>query len=125
MGESNFSLIPTARMVFKRHAPEIIIRKTYEWAAALATTPEEAASIRALRPKFQKLDDYDLHVLANDGEPVGVRVGISNVPESTLAALAGAELLARANRRGFWRWVITVGVTVGIAAVGWVLWFFK
>ncbi len=71
----------------------------YEAAVAAARTPAEAEALRLLRPRFESLDEATLHTWINDGRPIGLRLGVSQVPESTLKALAQFHLASFARRR--------------------------
>ena len=60
----------------------------FECAAAAASTPGESEAIKKLQPLFEELDEPTLEVWTNDGQPIGPRIGVSQVREETLLALA-------------------------------------
>ena len=71
----------------------------YETAVAAAKTPAEAEALRLLQPRFESLDEATLHTWVNDGRPIGLRLGVSQIPEATLKALAQFHLASFARRR--------------------------
>ena len=71
----------------------------YVGTASTATSATQANSIRALEGIMEKLPDGEIFTLAFDGEPVGPRIGVENVPDTTLKALAGHEHKKRETAR--------------------------
>lgn len=60
----------------------------YEAAAAASRTPGESEAIRTLAPLFARLDELTLHAWVDSKLPIGPRIGVTNLPEEILAALA-------------------------------------
>lgn len=82
----------------------------------------EQTSILALEETFKSLRDAELHVYANDDQPIGPRVGVTDVAEPTLKALANFER----ERRGrlaerVWWFVGSVILAAVTAYLGWLL----
>lgn len=60
----------------------------YEAISAASRTPAEAEAIKLVAPLFQRLDEMTLHTWVDSQLPIGPRVGIKDLPEETLLALA-------------------------------------
>jgi len=60
----------------------------YEAAAAASRTPAESEAIKKLAPLFERLDELTLHAWVDSKLPIGPRIGVTNLPEEILAALA-------------------------------------
>jgi hypothetical protein len=74
-------------------------RLIYDVAAAGASTPQEAEKIQALRPLFSKLDEDVLHAWVESNADIGPKIGVSQVDEELLKALARFHLDAFERRR--------------------------
>lgn len=72
----------------------------YDIASATARTPAEAEAIQALRPLFANLSEDVLHAWVEAGVEIGPRIGVRDVDEPLLTALAKYHLgLFERNRR--------------------------
>jgi hypothetical protein len=60
----------------------------YEAAAAASQKPGEAEAIKRLEPLFRKLDEATLHTWVESKLPIGPRIGVKELPEEILSALA-------------------------------------
>ena len=60
----------------------------YEAAAAASQTPGEAEAIKRLQPLFRKLDEATLHAWVDSKLPIGPRIGVKELPEEIVSALA-------------------------------------
>lgn len=82
----------------------------------------EQTSIRNLEPIFKKFTDSEVGVYAVDDQPIGPRIGITDVPEPTLKALAGVVVQQRA-RISDRRWFIVGGGLLALVTgvVAWIL----
>lgn len=69
---------------------------TYDAVAAAAPLNAQA-EYRALEPVLERLDDTALYVYATDGSPIGPRLGVHDIEEPTLKALANYERQRRAD----------------------------
>jgi hypothetical protein len=69
---------------------------TYDAIAAVVPLNAQAA-YRALKPTLEQLDDAALYVYATDGSPIGPRLGVQDIEEPTLKALANYEWQRRAK----------------------------
>lgn len=103
----------------------------YGIAQAGATTPAEAHAIAALEPIFKGLSEDVLHAWVDSGVDIGHRIGVTQVDETLLKALAKYHLglfdrrrseqqIANENNARFWTLIISgfgAGATVTGAAV--------
>lgn len=64
----------------------------YGIAKASAQTPAEAEAIEALRPIFERLSEDVLHAWVEAGADIGPRIGVTDVDEKLLKALARFHL---------------------------------
>jgi hypothetical protein len=72
----------------------------YDVASAAARTPKDAEIIQALRPTFANLSEDVLHAWVEGQLEIGPRIGVTNVDEQLLKALAKYHLsLFERNRR--------------------------
>lgn len=71
----------------------------YEAAAAASRTPAEAEAIKRLSPLFQRLDEETLHTWVESKQPIGPKIGVRNLPEETLRALAKWHLTSFERNR--------------------------
>ena len=71
----------------------------YEAAAASSRTPAESEAIKALAPLFERLDELTLHAWVDSKLPIGPRIGVNNLPEEILAALAKWHLASFQTNR--------------------------
>jgi hypothetical protein len=71
----------------------------YESAAAAARTSAEAEAIRNLEPLFEKQRDSVLYAWTESGEPIGPKIGVTEISEDILHALARFRLAAREQQR--------------------------
>ncbi|WP_411868889.1 hypothetical protein [Vulcanococcus limneticus] len=60
----------------------------YEAISAASRTPAEAEAMKKLAPLFQRLDEMTLHAWVECKLPIGPRIGVKNLPEELLSALA-------------------------------------
>ena len=83
----------------------------------------EQTSILALEETFKVLRDAELHVYANDDQPIGPRVGVTGVAEPTLKALANfeRERRGRIGERVWW----LIGSLILAAVTAYLGWLFK
>jgi len=82
----------------------------------------EQTSILALEDSFKHLRDAELHVYANDDQPIGPRLRVSGVAEPTLKALANFERERRARIGERVWWLIGSGILAAVTAyLGWLL----
>jgi hypothetical protein len=83
----------------------------------------EQTSILSLEATFKSLRDAELHIYANDDQPIGPRVGVTGVAEPTLKALASfeRERRGRIGERVWW----LVGSLVLAAVTAYLGWLFK
>lgn len=94
-----------AMLVFSQEFEETLWRGylanqvIYDVAAAAASTPVEAEAIKTLEPLFSKLDEGVLHTWVESGLPIAPRIGITELPEETLLALAKFHLSLRQRQR--------------------------
>jgi hypothetical protein len=140
-GETPAAMLSACRMqaarsmlVFKQQLEEYVwtgYRHTqliYDIAAAGAKTPQEAELIQALRPTFSQLPEDVLHAWVEANVDIAPRLGVSQVDESLLKALAKYHLslfergrqenqLATENRSRTWANRIA-GAAVGATIVG-------
>jgi hypothetical protein len=111
-GESEAAVLSACRMqaahsmlVFKRHLEEHVwtgyrhSQLIYDVAAAGATTPQEAEIIRALSPAFERLDEDVLHAWVEADVEFGERLGVTQIKEPLLKALAAYHLSLFERRR--------------------------
>lgn len=105
----------------------------YDAAAAASKTPAEAEAIKKLEPLFRNLDEATLHTLVESNLPIGPRIGVKNLPEEIICALAKWHLSSfqrereqveknkidrRANTELRIKWLaLGVSLIVGIIAV--------
>jgi hypothetical protein len=99
----------------------ILLGETLSAVSSVAPQVQQT-SIRNLEPVFKKFTDTEVSVYAMDEQPIGPRIGITDVPEPTLKALAGVEVQRR-GRLSDRKWAIIGG---GLAAlvtgvVAWIL----
>jgi hypothetical protein len=98
----------------------------YGIAQAGAQTPAQAQAIEALQPLFKSISEDVLHAWVNAGVDIGPRIGVRDVDEHLLKALAEFHLsqfarsrteeqFARDTRRK--TWTIVVGAFGAGAAV--------
>jgi hypothetical protein len=103
-------------------------RLIYDIAASGANTPQEAEMIQALRPAFSQLDEDVLHAWVESGADIGPKIGVTQVEEPLLKALAKYHLeafererkegqLATENRARN-RALFLTGVSAGAAVAG-------
>ncbi len=80
----------------------------------------EQTSILALEESFKHLRDSELHVYAHDDQAIGPRIGVRDVAEPTLKALANfeKERRARLSERVWW----AVGGVLLAAATAYFTW---
>jgi len=71
----------------------------YGTAKASAQTPTEAKAIDALRPIFENLSEDVLHTWVEAGTNIGPRIGVTDVDEKLLSALAQFHLSEHERRR--------------------------
>ena len=71
----------------------------YEAISAASRTPAEAEAIKLAAPLFQRLDEMTLHTWVDSQLPIGPRVGIKNLPEEILLALAKWHLSSFKRQR--------------------------
>ena len=100
-------------------AQPLEIRTAYEAIAGQAETQEDADETFAVGEKLAGLNDRDLYLAARDDQPVAKQIGESNLPESTLKALANFELEKRERERAETKLIVGQIVTGVIAFVGW------
>ena len=74
--------------------------------AAGFTDPAEQAAMHRADRIYTDLQPAVLYTLAHDSEPVGPRIKVSNVPESTLKALAAFHWVRRIAIHERRRWII-------------------
>ena len=67
------------------------VQSVYASTAAAFPTVDEQTAVLSLEGKLVNLAPPVLYALAHDTEAVGPRIGVSNVPEPTLKALAAYE----------------------------------
>ncbi len=120
MGNDKVFYVGPGRLNWSAKRAFVTRGMAYEATATQAATPEEAVDTRALGAKFDGLDDRDLYVMAKDDEPVGPRIGVTNVPESTLKMSASYELVVRERKLKSRQWRISLGVTALIGVAGWI-----
>jgi hypothetical protein len=79
------------------------IRAAYGATEAAKQYPAEAKTFEAVKPLFEKLDEATLHTWFDtwfvDGLPIGPRIGVSDIPEETLRALAGYFVKQREQQK--------------------------
>lgn len=75
-------------------AGEGSVSATYIAVSSVAPQIEQP-SILAAEAMFAKLSDAELYVYANDELPIGPRMGLTSMAESTLKALANHDVLKR------------------------------
>lgn len=71
----------------------------YEAISAASRTPAEAEAMKKLAPLFQKLDEMTLHAWVESKLPIGPRIGVKNLPEELLTALAKWHLSSFQRQR--------------------------
>ena len=71
----------------------------YESAAAAARTSAEAEAIRNLEPLFEKQRDSVLYAWTESGEPIGPKIGVTEISEDILRALARFQLAVREEQK--------------------------
>lgn len=72
----------------------------YEAASAASHSPAEAEALKALQPLFQRLDEATLHAWVESGLPIGPRIGVKELPEELIKALARFQLVTIQRERG-------------------------
>ncbi|MGZ3396328.1 MAG: hypothetical protein ACXWPK_19440, partial [Isosphaeraceae bacterium] len=127
--------------IFKQNLEEHVWRGylanqiIYNAASAAAHTPAEAEAINKLKPLFSKMEESVLHTWVKSGLPIGPRIGVKDLPEEMLKALAEWHLSVfqrqidedkwnqetRIKLRQNWYQGLTVGMTIigGLGAVAW------
>jgi hypothetical protein len=75
----------------------------------------QQTSILSLEKTFEDLRDSQLHVFAHDDQPIGPRIGMTEVPEPTLKALANYER-ERRSRISERTWFIVGGAIATLIA---------
>ncbi len=68
-------------------------------AKGFAKTDAESDAYDQLGEIFAKMEDRRLHIYLHDKQPIGPRIGITDVPESTISACAFSEQLDRRSKR--------------------------
>ena len=122
MSEDKVASVKPARLVVGGQLPIAHRNAILALLTAEAQTPEEAADTRTLEAKFAELEDREVYMMANDeDEPIAPRIGVENVPESTLRLWAEFEWIDRERKRTDRRDQKSQEVMIAIAAVGWVL----
>ena len=92
-------------LIFKQHLEDSVWRGylashvVYESAAAASKTPAEAEAIKKLEPMFSRLEESVLHTWVKSGMPIGSRIGVSNLSEEVLKALAEWHLIQFQRKR--------------------------
>jgi hypothetical protein len=71
----------------------------YEAISAASRTPAEAEAMKKLAPLFQRLDEMTLHAWVESKLPIGPRIGVKNLPEELLSALAKWHLSSFQRQR--------------------------
>lgn len=74
-------------------------RAVYESAAAAANTPALSEAIKNLNPLFSNLEESILHAFVHDGNPIGPRINVKELPEETIHALAEWHLESFSRKR--------------------------
>lgn len=111
--------VPAGQMRLSSSPPEVKIRPIYETLAMVASNETEAKAIERAGGIFSDAKERDLFIYAHDEEPVGPRIGVEGVAESTLKTLARYEWDRRERRNRDWKWGAALGVTIIIAITGW------
>ena len=71
----------------------------YDVASAASQTPAEVEALKKLEPLFSKLDEGTLYTWIESGLPISSRIGIKELPEETILALAKWHLSSFERRR--------------------------
>lgn len=82
----------------------------------------QQTSIKNLEPLFKEFTDAEVSVYATDEQPIGPRIGVADVSESTLKAIASFEVQRRgrlSDRK--WHIVATGLVALVTGVVAWIL----
>jgi hypothetical protein len=116
------SIVPkTGRLTMEGERPTLLLSGTH-LAQTLNSVSSvapwiEQTSILALEESFKGMRDAELHVYANDDQPIGPRIGVTAVAEGTLKALANFER-ERRSRIGerIW-WILGSTILAVIAAL--------
>lgn len=96
---------------------EVVITKNVYDAVSSVSSPSQAAATHEAAQKFEAISDRDLYVMAKDDQPVGQRIGVAGVHESTLKALAAYESNRRERRKDALKWgaALVVGILTSAA----------
>jgi hypothetical protein len=87
------------------------VSSSYTAVSSVAVQPSQKDAILSAQPKFQILDEALLYACAKDDQPVGPRINVDDIPETTLKALSNYELERRSrNRERIW-WLIGIALT--------------
>jgi hypothetical protein len=89
------------------------LSQTLAAVSSVAPTYQQT-SIKNLEPVFKKFTDLEVQVYAKDDQPIGPRIGVADVPESTLKAIAGVEVERRV-RISDRAWYIVGGLLLAVA----------
>lgn len=92
--------LKAAQMVFQGSRVKI-----YTVVSSVAP-PSMQTAIMSAQPAFQKLAEPVLYACAHDDQPVGPRIGIKDVPETTLKALSVYHWDRRGRRRERFWWIV-------------------
>lgn len=89
------------------------LRQTLTAVSSVAPTAQQT-SIKNLEPLFRKLTDTEVNVYAMDEQPIGARIGVQDVPEPTLKAIASFEVQRR-GRVSDRTWYVVGGLLLAVA----------
>jgi hypothetical protein len=89
----------TGRVIIAGQGVSVAVGSAYAAAAAAFPDRERKELAAAQPPKFQKLDDPILHIIAAGVEPAGPYVGNPNLPEEVLQVFAQYEQREREKKR--------------------------
>lgn len=84
MGDFDFE-----ETLWQGHQAHIFLTKVQD---ASGQTPAQTQAIEKLTPLFERQSELILHTWVEDGKSIGERVGISELPEETLRAIAKFHL---------------------------------
>jgi hypothetical protein len=87
------------------------VSSSYTAVSSVAAQQSQKDAILSAQPRFQLLDEAVLYACAKDDQPVGPRINVDDIPETTLKALSNYELERRSrNRERIW-WLIGIALT--------------
>lgn len=112
---------PAAHLEGVRLVARGTLGETLNSVSSVAPTIQQT-SIRSLEPIFKRFTDTEVAVYATDDQPIGPRIGVSDVPEPTLKAIASVEVQRR-GRLSDRKWHIVGGGLAALVAgvVAWIV----